>query len=66
MSYLRYSIATLIGSAIWSTVLVVVGLAAGQDEALLAGDLHRITLWMAGGLLILGALYWTFVHRVMH
>lgn len=66
LSYLRYSIATLVGSAIWSSVLVAVGLAAGQDQALLAGDLHRITLWMAGGLLVLGVLYWAFVHRVMH
>ncbi len=65
MSYLRYSVATLIGSALWSAVLVVVGLAAGTDERLLAGDLHRVTLWLAGGLAVLGTLYWFFVHRPM-
>ena len=65
MSYLRYSVATLIGSALWSVVLVVVGLAAGADERLLAGDLHRVTLWLVGGLAVLGTLYWFFVHRPM-
>jgi membrane protein DedA with SNARE-associated domain len=65
MSYLRYSVATLIGSALWSAVLVAVGLAAGSDERLLAGDLHRVTLWLVGGLAVLGSLYWFFVHRPM-
>jgi uncharacterized membrane protein YdjX (TVP38/TMEM64 family) len=65
MSFLRYSIATLIGSALWSVVLVAVGIAAGQDQALLAGDLHRITLWIVGVLLVLGLLYGIFVHRLM-
>jgi membrane protein DedA with SNARE-associated domain len=65
MSYLRYSVATVIGSALWSAVLVAVGLAAGSDERLLAGDLHRVTLWLVGGLAVLGSLYWFFVHRPM-
>jgi membrane protein DedA with SNARE-associated domain len=55
----------VVGSAIWSTVLVLVGVAAGEDAALLAGDLHRVTLWMAGALLVLGLLYWVFVYRLM-
>ena len=65
LSYLRYSVATVVGSAIWSTVLVLVGVAAGEDAALLAGDLHHVTLWMAGALLVLGLLYWVFVYRPM-
>jgi uncharacterized membrane protein YdjX (TVP38/TMEM64 family) len=65
MSFLRYSLATLVGSAIWSTVLVVVGVAAGQDSALLAGDLHRVTIWILGLLIVLAMLYWAFVHRRM-
>ena len=46
-------------------VLAWVGRKAGQDEALMNGDLKRITLWAAGGLLVLGAIYWTFVHRTL-
>jgi len=65
LSYLRYSIATLVGSAVWSAVLVTVGVAAGRDEALLAGDLHRITLWIGAGVAILAALYLLFVRRPM-
>ena len=65
MSYLRYSIATLVGSAAWSTVLVVVGVAAGHDEALLAGDVHRITLWIGAGVAALAILYLLFVRRPM-
>ncbi len=65
MNFLRYSIFTILGSAIWCTVLVVVGVHAGQDEALMQGDLHQITLWIIGGAAILGALYYFLVHRAM-
>jgi membrane protein DedA with SNARE-associated domain len=65
LPYGRYSVVTLAGSAIWSAVLCWLGVVAGADQALLAGDLHRITLWLAGGLAVLGALYWWFVHRHM-
>ena len=61
----RYSLVTLAGSAIWSAVLCWVGVVAGQDQALLAGDLHRVSLWLAGGVALLGVLYWVFVHRLM-
>lgn len=60
-----YSLATLIGSAIWCSVLVWLGVTAGQDEELMRGSLHRITLWGGGVLLVLGALYYFFVHRHM-
>ena len=38
---------------------------AGQDEALMRGELHRITLWVAGAFVVLGAMYYLFVHRQM-
>lgn len=60
-----YSAATLVGSAIWSAVLCWVGVQAGQDAALMQGDLHRITLWLVGALAVLGVLYWVLVHRYM-
>jgi len=60
-----YSLATLSGSAIWCTVLAYVGVKAGQDPALMRGDLHALTVWIGGGALTLGAIYWIFVHRHM-
>jgi membrane protein DedA with SNARE-associated domain len=65
MDFRWYSVATLVGSALWCTVLVWLGVTAGQDPALLAGDLHRISLWLGGVLLVLGAIYYVFVHRQM-
>jgi membrane protein DedA with SNARE-associated domain len=65
LPFLWYSAVTLVGSALWSAVLCWVGVVAGADQALLAGDLHRVTLWLAGGVAVLGVLYWLFVHRHM-
>jgi membrane protein DedA with SNARE-associated domain len=60
-----YSLATVIGSAIWSAVLCWVGVHAGQDEALMHGDLQALTKWLGGSALLLGVIYWFFVHRHM-
>jgi len=60
-----YSLATLAGSAIWSAVLCWIGVQAGQDQALLEGDLHHVTIWLAGAVAVLGVLYWALVHRYM-
>ena len=65
MDYLRFSAATVAGSALWCAVLAWVGVTAGQDEALMAGSLHRISLWLGGLMLFMGALYYFFVHRYM-
>ena len=65
LNYCWYSLATIAGSALWCTVLVWVGVTAGQDEELMQGSLHRITLWVGGLMLFLGALYYFFVHRHM-
>jgi membrane protein DedA with SNARE-associated domain len=66
MNYWKYSLYTLVGSAIWSAVLCWVGIKAGQDQKLLAGDMHQITLWLVGAMLALGGLYYLLVHRHMH
>jgi membrane protein DedA with SNARE-associated domain len=63
MDFLRYSLFTLVGSCFWCAVLTWVGVQAGNDPKLLQGDLHRVTLWLAGALAVLGALYYFFVHR---
>jgi membrane protein DedA with SNARE-associated domain len=65
MNFWYYSIATVIGSGIWCAVLAWLGVTAGQDEELMNGSLHRITLWGGGVLLFLGAMYYAFVHRQM-
>ncbi|TAL04737.1 MAG: DedA family protein [Verrucomicrobia bacterium] len=65
MNYLTFSIFTLIGSAIWCGVLCWLGVKMGQDEQLMRGEYHRLTLWLAGAMVGLGGLYYFFVHRHM-
>jgi membrane protein DedA with SNARE-associated domain len=65
MNYTKFSIYTLIGSAIWSAVLCYIGVVAGQDEKLMAGEFHRIAMWLAGAAVVLGGIYYFFVHRHM-
>jgi membrane protein DedA with SNARE-associated domain len=65
LHYGWYSVATLVGSAIWCAVLAWVGVTAGQDQELLSGSLHRISIWVGGLVFFLGALYYFFVHRYM-
>ena len=65
MDYKLFSLYTLLGSAIWSGILCWLGVAVGQDEKLMKGELHRISLWLVGVALVLGGLYYFFVHRHM-
>lgn len=65
MNYWKFSLWTIVGSSLWCGVLCWLGIKAGQDAALMQGDLHAITLWAAGILGVLGIFYWFFVHRHM-
>jgi len=65
MNYATFSLYTVIGSGVWCTVLCWLGVKAGQDEALMRGELHQITLWAVGVLAMLGTIYYFFVHRYM-
>ena len=65
MNYARFSLYTVIGSGLWCTVLCWLGIKAGQDESLMRGELHSITLWGVGVLAVLGVIYYFFVHRQM-
>ena len=65
MDYRLFSLFTLLGSAVWCSVLCYVGIQMGQDEHLMKGELHRITLWLGGAMLVLGGLYYFLVHRQM-
>jgi len=63
MDFRRYSLATLLGSLLWCSVLAWLGSAVGQHPELLAGSLHRffaLVLAVAG---VLAVLYYAFVHR---
>jgi len=60
-----YSFYTLLGSGLWCSVLAWLGIKAGQDEALMRGELHRITLWLIAAFVVLGVIYYLFVHRHM-
>ena len=65
MNYKWFSLSTVLGSAIWCAVLCYVGIKMGQDEKLMKGELHRITLWLGGAVLLFGGLYYIFVHQHM-
>ena len=65
MDYRLFSLYTVLGSAVWCAVLCWIGVKAGQDEALMKGELHRLSLWLGGALVVLGGFYYFFVHRHM-
>jgi membrane protein DedA with SNARE-associated domain len=63
MNYKLFSLFTILGSGIWCSVLCYVGVKMGQDEQLMKGELRSITIWLGGAMLVLGGLYYFFVHR---
>ena len=65
MNYARFSLYTIVGSGLWCAVLCWLGIKAGQNEALMKGELHTITLWAIAALGALGVVYYLFVHRQM-
>ncbi len=65
MNYLKFSIFTLLGSAIWCSVLCWLGVKMGEDKDLMELKYKHVTLWLAGAMLVLGGLYYFFVHRQM-
>lgn len=65
MNYRLFSIYTLLGSALWCAVLCYVGIKMGQDQRLMQGEAHRVSMWLGGAVLALGAIYYLFVHRQM-
>lgn len=63
MDYKLFSLFTVLGSGIWCCVLSYVGIKFGQDEQAMKGQLSHLTIWIGGAMLVLGALYYFFVHR---
>jgi membrane protein DedA with SNARE-associated domain len=64
MNYWKFSLFTVLGSALWCSVLAFVSKIAGNDERLMHGEIREITLWAAGAALVLGAGYYFLVHRL--
>lgn len=65
MNYWRFSLYTILGSSLWCGILCWIGIKAGEDQALMNGELHAITFWAVGLLAVLGVVYYFFVHRQM-
>ena len=65
MDYWKFSLFTLLGSALWCGVLCWVGVKMGQDLQETQHMTHTLSLWAGGLMLAIGALYYFFVHRQM-
>lgn len=65
MAYLEFSLYTLLGSAVWSVVLCWVGVRMGADLAQTTNLTHTLSKWLGVAALVLGGLYYLFVHRQM-
>jgi membrane protein DedA with SNARE-associated domain len=63
MSYLIFSIYTLLGSAVWCAVLCWLGVKIGANIS--HGEMQKVTIWILGFLVVVGAMYYLFVHRQM-
>ena len=63
MDFRWYSLYTLLGSALWCSILCWLGVKIGQDK--LKGEYHKIVITVSGVMVVLGAVYYFFVHRHM-
>lgn len=63
MNFWRYSLYTLLGSALWCAVLCWLGVKIGGDIS--QGEMHKVTFWLLGFLGVVGVMYYFFVHRHM-
>jgi membrane protein DedA with SNARE-associated domain len=63
MSFLNYSLFTLAGAASWCAVLCWLGVKVGGQIS--KGEMHKVTFSVLGFLVIVGVIYYFFVHRQM-
>ena len=63
MNFWKYSLYTIIGSAIWSGILCWLGVKIGGD--ITKGEMHKVTFWLVGFVVVIGVVYYLFVHRHM-
>jgi len=65
MDYWKFSLYTLLGSVLWCSVLSWVGVQMGEDLKKAENLTHTLSLWCGGLMLVIGGLYYFFVHRQM-
>ncbi len=63
MDFWKYSLYTLAGAGFWSAVLCWLGVTVGSQIS--KGAMHKVTFMLGGFLLVVGVLYYLFVHRQM-
>ena len=63
MAYWQFSVFTVLGAAIWCSVLCWLGVTIGAD--ITKGEMHKVIIWVGGTAVVLGVLYYFFVHRHM-
>ncbi len=63
MDFRWYSVATLLGSLLWTSVLAWLGRTLGEHPELLTGSLHRFFLLVLAVAAALAGLYYAFVRR---
>ncbi len=63
MDFKMYSLFTLVGSAIWCTVLCWLGVKLGGQIG--AGQMRQLAIWLIGFVLVMGVIYYFLVHRFM-
>jgi membrane protein DedA with SNARE-associated domain len=63
MNFVQYSLYTLVGAGVWTAVLCWLGVTVGAQIS--KGEMHKVTLSIAAFLVVVGALYYFFVHRHM-
>jgi membrane protein DedA with SNARE-associated domain len=63
LNFAKYSLFTVLGSAVWCAVLARVGIIAGNNPELMHGDLRMVAMWVIGVAVILGGMYYFFVYR---
>jgi membrane protein DedA with SNARE-associated domain len=63
MNFWKYSAYTIAGAASWCSVLCWLGVHVGGQIS--KGEMHKVTAWLLGFLVIVGVLYYFFVHRHM-
>ena len=66
MTFWKFCLYTLAGSAFWCGVLTYVSVVAGKDERLMLGEIREITIWATAVAVVLGAAYYFLVHRLSH
>ena len=64
MTFWKFCLYTLAGSAFWCGVLTYVSVVAGKDERLMHGEIREITLWAAAVAVVLGSAYYFLVYRL--